>query len=149
MNKLKALFRVFQVGHSVADPAQWKAHQISGSMLAALMAAVIALARSFGYEVAMSDADMLTIGSALVIVWSFVNSGLTIATTDKIGLPSNPVMGIPISEIRDGNSRFSNESSTYTSAPELPALPEQPKPPVPRERYIAKNGEIRDAARRE
>ena len=128
MTKLRALFRVFQVGQSVADPVLWKNRQITGAMLASLMGACVALAKAFGYELAVSDADLVSVGSAAVIVWGLASGGLTVATTDKIGLPGPAQPDVQ---------------------PPVPALPEQPKPSVSPVRHAANGDPIDDTQRRE
>lgn len=89
MTKLLAFFSVLRKGQAVANPAAWKAGQITGSVLAGLLAALIALAKVYGYDLPLTDAEILSIGSALVaIVGLFISPALTIATTDKLGLPA-------------------------------------------------------------
>jgi len=87
MNKLIALFSVFRKGKEVANPEAWKKGQITGSVIAGLLAAIVALAKTFGYDLPLSDADILSIGTSIVvIVGLFVNPAITIASSKKVGL---------------------------------------------------------------
>lgn len=89
MNKLFALIAVFRKGSAVANPAAWKAGQVTGSIVAGLVASLVALAKVFGYELPLSDDQILAIGSSIVaIVGLFISPALTVATTEKIGLPA-------------------------------------------------------------
>lgn len=91
MNRLLAIFQVLKKGYSVANPAAWKKGQITGSVLAGLIGSVIGLAKVYGYELPLTDDQIIAIGSAIVaIVGLFVTPVVTVASTDKIGLPSEP-----------------------------------------------------------
>ena len=91
MGKLLAFLSVFRKGRQVANPAAWKAGQITGSVLAGLLGAIVALAKVFNYELPLSDDQLLAIGSAIVaIVGLFISPAITTATTEKVGLrPEN------------------------------------------------------------
>lgn len=98
MNKLLAALNVYRKGSVVANPAAWKSGQITGSLLAGFFGAGIALAKTFGYELPISDDQLLTIGGAIVaIAGLFINPTATIVSSDKVGLPA--VNKTPISPI--------------------------------------------------
>jgi hypothetical protein len=89
MRKLLALFDVFKKGKMVANPVAWKTGQITGSIVAGLLASIVALAKVFGYELPITDDQILAIGSAIVaIVGLFISPAITVASTNKIGLQS-------------------------------------------------------------
>jgi hypothetical protein len=88
MNKLKALFSLFRQGTSVLDPKKWKERQITATVLAGLILAVVHVAAAFGYALPV---DMETANSIAAGIIAAVNVVLTITTTDKIGLPSKQV----------------------------------------------------------
>lgn len=89
MNKLIAFFSVLRKGNAVANPAAWKAGQITGSVVAGLIASIVALAKVYGYELPLSDDQILAIGSAIVaIVGLFISPAITVASTEKVGLPA-------------------------------------------------------------
>lgn len=88
LNKLKALWSVFEAGKAVADPAKWKAHQISANAIAALLYAVVQLAKGFGYDFGI---DMQTCADIAIGLLAVANVSLTVATSDKIGVRAAPV----------------------------------------------------------
>jgi hypothetical protein len=89
MDKIWAAFSVFRKGSVVANPTAWKNGQITASILAGLFGALIALGKTFGYDLSLSDDQLLTIGGAVVaIAGLFINPAATIASSDKVGLPA-------------------------------------------------------------
>ena len=89
MNKLWALFGVFRKGECCIHATAWKNGQITGSVIAGLLAAIVAAAKTFGYELPISDEQLVTIGGAIVaIVGLFINPAITTATSSKVGLSS-------------------------------------------------------------
>lgn len=87
MGKLLAFLAVFRKGRQVANPAAWKAGQITGSVLAGLLGAIVALAKVFNYELPLNDEQLLAIGSAIVAIFGlFISPAITTATTEKVGL---------------------------------------------------------------
>ena len=89
MGKLLAALNVFRKGQVVANPTAWKTGQITGSIFAGLLAAVVAGAKAFGYELPVSDDQLLAIGSGIVaVVGLFLNPAATVVSSDKVGLPA-------------------------------------------------------------
>jgi hypothetical protein len=82
MNRLKAVYELFTVGHRLAQPEGYKNAQLWGSLLVSLFG----LAETFGIFINMSG-DVAT-GLAMVGL-GLVNAGITVTTTRKIGLPSS------------------------------------------------------------
>lgn len=119
LDKLKAIYAVFTVGQSVANPANWKRGQITAAMLASLMGAALSLAKMFGIALPLSDADLLQLGGAVITVYGVCSSGVTVASTDKIGLPA----------LKD-----------RPGEPELPAVAATVQPELQRDRR-ARNGD--------
>ena len=90
MNKLLAALQVYRKGNIVANPEAWKNGQITGSVLAGALGAVIAFAKIYGYNLPISDDQLLTIGGAIVaIVGVFLNPTATVVSSDKVGLPTS------------------------------------------------------------
>jgi hypothetical protein len=102
MEKVLALFQVFRKGQSVANPEAWKKGQVTGSVVAGLLGAFVAAAKAFGYPLPVSDDQLLAIGSGIVAVMGlFLNPAVTVASSDKVGLPSrNEVINKPFSLFR-------------------------------------------------
>ena len=89
MDKILAALQVYRKGNAVANPTAWKNGQITASLLAGLLGALVALAKTFGYELPMSDDQLLTIGGAIIaIAGLFLNPTATVVSSDKVGLPA-------------------------------------------------------------
>ena len=91
LDKLKSLYDVFRAGQAVADPLAWKKGQMTGGLIAGFLGACIATAKAFGYDIPLSDSDLLQIGGAVIAVFGLFNAGATVASTDKFGLPAKPI----------------------------------------------------------
>jgi len=89
MGKLLALFNVFRKGEAVANPTAWKNGQVTGSIVAGLLGALVALAKVFGYDLPLSDDQLVTIGGAVVAVAGlFFNPAATLGSSTTVGLPA-------------------------------------------------------------
>ena len=99
MNKILAALQVYRKGNVVANPTAWKNGQVTASVVAGLLGALIALAKTFGYTLPLSDYQLLTIGGSIVaIAGLFLNPTATVVSSEKVGLPA-------VSESNDqGNS---------------------------------------------
>lgn len=78
---MKAAFDVFRAGQAVSNPAFWKNAQLVGTLLAAL----VALAAAFGFDLGLSDDEIA--GGAIFIV-AVVNGIIVVVTSKKVGLPA-------------------------------------------------------------
>ena len=87
-DKLKSFYAVFTAGQSVANPAAWKTGQVTGGMVAALFGSLVALAKVYGYAIPITDDQLAQFGGVVLTVYGLFNSGITAASSDKIGLPS-------------------------------------------------------------
>ncbi len=84
MNALKAIVLILAVlrkGSALTNPESWKNAQVVGSFLAAL----VVLAESFGVPIPFAD-DWVS--KAAIVIATLANAFFTVATTEKIGLPS-------------------------------------------------------------
>lgn len=110
-SKMKAIWAVFQAGKSVANPALWKAHQVSVTMIAGLLIALVQLAKMFGYEIPLdSDAATAIAGGLLAAV----NVVLTIVSTDKIGIGGGES---PISSVKEqANESIDSDTREHAKA---------------------------------
>lgn len=88
ITKMKALWELFQEGKAVADPAKWKTHQITATMLGAFIIAIVQLAKAFGYEVPVDSDSATAIAGGLVAA---VNVVLTITTSKSVGVKARSV----------------------------------------------------------
>jgi hypothetical protein len=85
-DKIGAAFTVFQKGQIVANPAAWKAGQVGANVLLGFLAALVTLAKTFGYDIHISDQDLVHIAGAVAAIYGLFNAGVTVASSDKIGL---------------------------------------------------------------
>jgi uncharacterized membrane protein len=85
--KAKALWSLMQAGKVVKDPAKWKARQITSSVIVGFLWTAISTAEAFGINVPVNAEIVDGFAVALLGIINFV---LTITTTDKIGLHSEP-----------------------------------------------------------
>lgn len=87
MEKLKAILDLFRKGSSVSEPAKWKERQITATVLAGVILALVHLLSVFGVAIPL---DMDTANAIAGGIIAIVNVVLTVTTTDKIGLPAKP-----------------------------------------------------------
>ena len=121
-NKLKSFYAVFTAGQVVANPVAWKRGQVTASMVAAFLGALITIARIYGVNLPLTDEQLLQVGGTVVTLFGVFNSGVTVASTDKIGLRPSP------------------PSASELPVPEVSIQPTTTMPPV---RY-ARNGDVLD-----
>lgn len=121
MNTIKSIYRVFTIGQSVANPASWKRGQITAAMLASLAGAAITLLKLAGVDLPLSDDDLLQLGGAVLTVYGVFGAGVTVASSDKIGLP-------PLA----GDSLTKPGVIISSSAQIVSAIPAEPAPKVQR-----------------
>lgn len=92
VQKVKAIFSIPDIlrqGQAVANPTLWKTHQITSNAIAAFIGSMLLFVKLFlGWEINISEEDLTTIGSSLIIIFSAYNSVVTIASSEKVGLPS-------------------------------------------------------------
>lgn len=85
IKRLKASLTLLKKGKAVADPAKWKARQITATMLTGAVWAAIQAAEAYGYAVPIDEA---TVDAAAVGVLAVVNWVFTLSTSEKIGVQS-------------------------------------------------------------
>jgi uncharacterized membrane protein len=85
VNKLRTAIDVLRKGRMVANPVKWKNRQIEVTAISALLLAVVHMIGAFGYELPVNEADITAISAGVIAV---VNVLLTLATTEKVGLPT-------------------------------------------------------------
>jgi hypothetical protein len=91
LKKFGALFSVLRKGRAVVNKAAWKANQISVNSVVGLLSAGVVVARLYGVDLQISDADLLVIGGGVYTVLGLLfNPYVTAATSEACGLPSKP-----------------------------------------------------------
>ena len=86
MSKLFSLLGLFRQGVAVSDPKKWKERQITATVLAGVVLAVVNVLGAFGYALPIDTETANAIAAGIIAI---VNVILSITTTDKVGLPSN------------------------------------------------------------
>lgn len=84
------LFTALRQGYILKNPEVWKNRTVAINALVAVIGAALAIAKEFGYTLALSDD---TVNAAALVVWGVFNAWSTVATTDKIGLRSKVDVG--------------------------------------------------------
>lgn len=84
MGKLFAILNLLRQGCAVSDPVAWKRRQIT---LIPLMASIVGVLKVFNLDLGLTDEQIAMFATGLLAV---INGVLTIATTDKLGLPAKP-----------------------------------------------------------
>lgn len=87
MSKLWALLALFKKGNAVANPALWRAGQVTGNMLGALILAIVQTAKVFGYELPVDTATAYAVGGGIV---SITNAIVTVVTSKHVGVSVAP-----------------------------------------------------------
>ncbi len=81
-----AALTIFHEGKALENSATWKNRQLLGNHLAALLAALIFVAHSLGYNIPLDQSQITLIGSVAGGLLASANSFLTVATSCKIGI---------------------------------------------------------------
>lgn len=92
MNVLKLIgpvFTVLQKGASLTNPSAWKNVQLVSNVIIA----IVALLGAFGYKLAITDD---TITQVAAVIAALANAWITVASSDKVGLPTTADSDAPI-----------------------------------------------------
>lgn len=88
MGTLLDLLDLFRKGAAVSEPALWKNRSALAMALTALILTGCRVAKGFGYDIPVSEADAASIAAGVVVVVGLFS---TYATSDKVGLlPAKP-----------------------------------------------------------
>lgn len=86
--KIKAFWQLFQAGKEVADPAKWKRHTITANTLVVFLAALAAVAPTFGVQIPVTDAELQGLAVGILAA---VNIVMHYVTDSKVGyVPKQP-----------------------------------------------------------
>jgi hypothetical protein len=121
ITKMKALWELFQQGKAVADPAKWKAHQITATMLGGFIIAIVQLAKAFGHEIPVDSDSATAIAGGVVAVTNII---FTITTSKHVGLPA-PQQAVP--SVQQNTATEPTQSSVQPS----PVAPVEQQPVGP------------------
>ncbi len=85
LEKLKAFYALFEQGKAVANPAAWKAHQITATMLGGLFIAIVQMLKAFGHDLPIDSDTATSIAGGIIAA---VNVVLTVTTSKSVGIAS-------------------------------------------------------------
>lgn len=83
MNKIGALLDLFRYGGEVANVESWKRGQVTVNSLVALLAALVAMSRAFGYDIPVSNDGIAAIAGGL---FAAVNLVFTVVSSSRVGI---------------------------------------------------------------
>ena len=83
MSRLSAILDLFRYGGEVANAEAWKRGQVTVNSLVAILAALVALSRSFGYDIPVSNDGIAAIAGG---VFAAVNLVFTVVSSNRVGL---------------------------------------------------------------
>ena len=92
MNVLRAIpafLELFRKGKEVANAAAWKTGTITANVVVGLLGAVVAAAKSLGYELPLEAQTLDVVGTAVVSVVAAVNAVLHVITSARVGVGSS------------------------------------------------------------
>lgn len=92
MNKISALWALFRKGEAVANPAAWKAGQITVTLVAGLLLAAAHVAETFGYALPIDQSAADAIAGGIIAAANVV---LTVTTSKAVGLPARAILDAP------------------------------------------------------
>ena len=97
----------FTVGKELANAETWKKGQVLGSRLAVFLTAVVGVARAYGYDFGLTDAQLLSIGTAVAGLVGVLNEVATTVSTSRIGMRPR---GDVLPDVRADGNRNGNDS---------------------------------------
>lgn len=83
-----AWLQLFRVGKIAANPEAWKKGQITVGILVSILTAALAVAKGYGYDLPMSNEDLVTVASFILFVIGLFDITATTVSTKKVGLPA-------------------------------------------------------------
>lgn len=86
IDKISALWRVFQRGQSVANPEAWKNTAIAVAALTALLVAIAELSAVFGYALPVTEKQLEGLATGIVAAVSIFHAVVHIVSSDKVGI---------------------------------------------------------------
>ena len=83
MSKILALWNLLKQGRVVANATAWKNRQITVTVLAGVILAIVNTMAAFGYSLPVDTETANAVAAGIIAVANVV---LTVVTTDKIGI---------------------------------------------------------------
>lgn len=86
MGKLFAWLNVFRKGGVVLNPAAWKRGEITVTVLAGLMGAVVAVGKLYGFDFGVTDAQIVELAAYVLGFIGLFVPAVAVASSDKVGV---------------------------------------------------------------
>jgi hypothetical protein len=83
---IKDIFEAFQVGKSLANSALWKNRSLAANTLTTFAALGVSISAAFGYKLEVDHDTLQAIAGGIAALICLLNSGVTIVTSDKVGV---------------------------------------------------------------
>lgn len=109
---LLAFFRAFQAGKEVANPVAWKDAQLVTTRLGMFGVALIGIARMYGYDYGITDAQILSFAGLVAGGFFLFCDVATVVSSSKVGL-----RGVPKSSGSNGSQAGNIQDGTDTRQP--------------------------------
>jgi shikimate kinase len=89
------MFSAFKQGKQLANSETWKNRAILGNTLTALLIALVAIAKGFGYDLPITDETLELLATGIAAVFTSTNAIVHVVTSEKVGLRGKPVATDP------------------------------------------------------
>lgn len=86
MSKLITIWRALQLGKQIDHPSKWKNVQNTTNALVAILSFVIMLLKIMGFDLPMTDEEIVVVAGGIAAVLGVANSVITVITTKKISI---------------------------------------------------------------
>jgi hypothetical protein len=86
-------FELFRQGEEVANPATWKSRTVATNAIVAVLATLLAIAKSFGVDLALDNDTTQTMAAGAVAGVTVLNAIVHVITSKRVGLSSDGSSG--------------------------------------------------------
>ena len=80
---------LFKEGKELADAKTWKERTVATNAVAAALGTAVLLAKAFGYNLAIDQDTLASLGAGVVALVSVANAVMHTISSSKIGLSAN------------------------------------------------------------
>lgn len=87
IQEFAAFFTLFRQGKELANAAAWKNRTIATNSVVAVLGAMLAIAKGFGYDIPLSNETIQALGAGIVAAVGAFNAVMHVISSSKVGLP--------------------------------------------------------------
>lgn len=84
------VIEVLRKGNILKNPETWKNRQLAVNSIGVVVGFAVTISNMMGYKVFLDAESIASIGGTVWALVSLFNSWVTVASTEKIGLPDTP-----------------------------------------------------------